>query len=472
MSQESLDADGETQPGRWSWLLDGVRSAVFLQPRWPHAEVAPWMLGSLVVVGLALGVLVQRLMIEGEVSFYWQAVAGGWFVSLISLWLCWLVARSPAKVGEPPRVSTLFAILAVLSMVVYLLATALSVLLVRFGPDPASHDSQWIYWAIFSGMLGWITLAGGWLLIRQAGKWSVRAAVVLCMLVNAAFSVWTPRAAFWYPDDRGEESAEPEPSFELTQELMEAQSATLVRALDAIGPQRPGKVDLYAITFAPYAAEDVFSREAGMVSEVMRERFDAGGRQIQLQNHNTTVGTMPWATPLNLQRAIERAAQRMDLSEDVLFLHLTSHGARDGLLSAGFSPVKVDEVTPQQLKTWLTQAGVRYSVISISACYSGSWIAPLSGPGTLVMTAADADHTSYGCGRKSSLTFFGRAVFDEQLRRSTRSFEAAHAAARKMIAEREKEAGKTDGYSNPQIAVGAEIRARLAQLEARLAALP
>mgnify|MGYP000623762907 CR=1 FL=1 len=24
------------------------------------------------------------------------------------------------------------------------------------------------------------------------------------------------------------------------------------------------------------------------------------------------------------------------------------------------------------------------------------------------MTAADADHTSYGCGRKSELTFFGR----------------------------------------------------------------
>jgi hypothetical protein len=84
------------------------------------------------------------------------------------------------------------------------------------------------------------------------------------------------------------------------------------------------------------------------------------------------------------------------------------------------------------------------------------------------MTAADAEHTSYGCGRLSELTFFGRAVYDEQLRRHTRSFEAAHAAARPLIEQREQQAGKTDGYSNPQIRAGSAIRARLALLQARL----
>ena len=89
----------------------------------------------------------------------------------------------------------------------------------------------------------------------------------------------------------------------------------------------------------------------------------------------------------------------------------------------------------------------------MSACYSGSWIEPLASPTTLVMTAADAEHTSYGCGARSELTFFGRALFDEQLR-VTRSFEQAHAAARAAIERREREAGKSDGYSNPQIRVG------------------
>jgi hypothetical protein len=86
------------------------------------------------------------------------------------------------------------------------------------------------------------------------------------------------------------------------------------------------------------------------------------------------------------------------------------------------------------------------------------------------MTAADALHTSYGCGRKSELTFFGRAMYDEQLRH-THSFEAAHAAVRPLIDQREREAGKTDGYSNPQISVGAAIRGPLLSLEQRLDAM-
>ena len=112
---------------------------------------------------------------------------------------------------------------------------------------------------------------------------------------------------------------------------------------------------------------------------------------------------------------------------------------------------------------------MRFRVISISACYAGSWIAPLADPGTLVMTAADAEHTSYGCGRGSELTFFGRAMFDEQLRR-THSFEDAHREARGVIERRERDAGKSDGHSNPQLSAGPGIRERLARLEVQLAA--
>ena len=83
----------------------------------------------------------------------------------------------------------------------------------------------------------------------------------------------------------------------------------------------------------------------------------------------------------------------------------------------------------------------------------------------------DAEHTSYGCGRKSELTFFGRAMFNEQLR-NTRSFEQAFAAAVPVIRKREEEAGKPDGFSNPQIQVGAGIRPVLEELAKRLEAAP
>ena len=83
------------------------------------------------------------------------------------------------------------------------------------------------------------------------------------------------------------------------------------------------------------------------------------------------------------------------------------------------------------------------------------------------MTAADATHTSYGCGTRSELTFFGRAVFHEQLRQ-THSFTDAFAKAVPVIAQREVEAGKEDGFSNPQIHVGAQIAPVLQALEQRL----
>ena len=98
------------------------------------------------------------------------------------------------------------------------------------------------------------------------------------------------------------------------------------------------------------------------------------------------------------------------------------------------------------------------------------WIEPLATDSTLIMTAADATHTSYGCGRLSELTFFGRAVFHEQLRH-THSFTEAFAKAVPLIQQREVEAGKADGFSNPQIRVGPQITPVLQALEQRLQAL-
>jgi hypothetical protein len=73
-------------------------------------------------------------------------------------------------------------------------------------------------------------------------------------------------------------------------------------------------------------------------------------------------------------------------------------------------------------------------------------------------------------GSKSELTFFGRALFDEQLRK-TLSFEQAFASAGPIIQQREIDAKKDDGFSNPQIAVGKDIRPVLATLARELMVL-
>jgi hypothetical protein len=321
----------------------------------------------------------------------------------------------------------------------------------------------WILW----GIPVTLTALAQLVLLARSGRgrrWPL-SIVAAMMVAVVALGIAARPADFWYSEKQEADSEGPPPRFlKLTPELMEAQPVLLSRQLAALAPQRPGQVDMYALTFAPYG-DDVFRRESQMVAQVMSQRFGTAGRTVQLVNHVDTSDALAWATTLNLQRAIRSIARTMDREEDVLFVYLTSHGARDGQLAASFWPFELTELTPATLRKWLDEAGIRHRVVAVSACYSGSWIPALAGDATLVLTAADADHTSYGCGYKSELTFFGRAMFDEQLRKHTRSFEQAHAAAREVIRQREIDAGKDDGYSNPQLSSGAAIRAKLASFQ-------
>ncbi|MDQ1922475.1 C13 family peptidase [Massilia pseudoviolaceinigra] len=456
------------------WLGEGARSMLLLAPRWERLVASPWQMAFQMLLQVGLGVLMHRLMIEGDAIFIWRALLAGWSTALLTVWLCYLIQPDPRLRRSPdsaPGAAHLYTLLIAQSTVFAMLAWALYFLLIRTNVIPAaSMEAQWALW--FVPML-WSVLAKLKVLIRAARPLAPERAIVtlaVVALTTALGHYLAPAPPTWRAAPQPE-APEEEP-FEVSQEMMEAQLPLLGEQIDALKPQRPGVIDMYTITFAPYEGEEVFRRESAMVSDVMARRFDAAGRGLQLINHHKTADTLPWATPLNLERAIEGIAGIMDRDEDVLFIHLTSHGASDGELAASFWPIDVAPVLPPALKGWLDQAGIRYRVLSISACYAGNWIAPLAADGTLVMTASDADHTSYGCGKKSPLTFFGRAMYDEQLRTTTRSFTEAHAAARKVILQRETQAGKDDGYSNPQIKVGSKIVPVLERLNQRLAGKP
>jgi hypothetical protein len=440
---------------------------------------------ALASVGVIVGM--ERLQIMGPAQFHWPALLADAAWLAVLAWLCWLLvpasgpASEPASGEEPgaavaagsaPGGAALWCLLMAQSLPVTL-ALGLSTWPMATG-EVDMHQAFGLVgaWGAFLLPLVWMWSVQALALWRGAVV-RLRVRLAGCLLLTALTALTTLSDAYarhWYPAQPPGTDG-PAQTLVLTQELLELQPALLRARLDALQPQRPGRIDVYAITFAPYAGADVFKRESAMVAGVMQQRFGAEGRALQLVNHPGTARDWPWATPLNLQRTIADVARRMDRDEDVLFIHLTSHGARSGELAAEFWPLSVEPVTPALLKAWLDEAGVRHRILSISACFSGSWVAPLAGPDTLVMTAADAEHTSYGCGRRSELTFFGRAMYDEQLRH-TRSFEQAHAAARAVIEQREKDAGKDDGYSNPQIAVGERLRPRLETLARELQTHP
>jgi hypothetical protein len=457
----------------WRWWQEGVRSAWLMRQRWPADAASPTLVLWLMLTSALWQVLMQRLTIEGPATFYWPALMSNWFQTALAAWVCWALAPRQADElqdvhDRAPSASGLFAAYAAQTLALGVMIGLLYVVLMRLGVFKSADTAGWTAGLVWWSSMLWVLVAQGLLFWRVGhGTAPMRGAFVALLSFAALASIWAQPLRLWYPDAREDATAAADKPLELTPAALEAQMSTLPKALAALAAQRPGVVDVYALTFAPYADEDVFLRESGLVAGVIEERFDARGRSLQLINHKTTVQTQPWATPANLERALRDIAARMDREEDILFIHLTSHGARSGQLSVAFWPFAIDTLTPQALKAALDGAGIRHRVISVSACYSGSWLAPLADENTLVMTAADAEHTSYGCGRGSELTYFGRAVFDEALR-STRSFESAHASARDVIDQREKSAGKKDGFSNPQIHVGSAIRERLQKLEQQL----
>ena len=137
---------------------------------------------------------------------------------------------------------------------------------------------------------------------------------------------------------------------------------------------------------------------------------------------------------------------------------MTSHGSDDpAYVSVNHDGLELTQLTPARLKAALDATPIKWKVIVVSACYSGSFIPALRDDNTLVITASSADRNSFGCDDRNSLTDFGRAYFVEALAQTT-SFTAAFELARKRIAAREAAEGLTP--SQPQIALGKNFAAR------------
>ncbi|RYE41851.1 MAG: hypothetical protein EOP24_35135 [Hyphomicrobiales bacterium] len=460
----------------WTWALEGLRAGFFLRPRFTGRVVeapGPWQVLALFVLAAALQTSAERFTVPGDAHFQPIAWLASWWVSLVALWCAWCAMPRAhffgrADEGAGARLAAWFALTSWAPMPAILLTIGLQAWAAQ-APGWAQAWQQPLWWVQLA-LMAWTLAAFLWASAPFfPSRWRT-AGFSLAMVALFGAGMWAYPGPVWTEDYSANAVPEPEP-LHLSQDVFEAQQALWQRQVQGLAAQRDGVVDVYGLVFAPYASENVFRRESTMVREVLEQRFGARGRVIQLLNHAQTATTHVWATPQNLQRAVAALGARMDREHDVLVVYLTSHGGQDHQLAASHWPLEVPSISPEVLRQALDDAGIRHRVIAVSACFSGGWIEPLATDTTLVMTAADATHTSYGCGRRSELTFFGRAMFDEQLR-STRSFTQAFANAVPLIRQREIDAGKDDGFSNPQISVGAGIAPVLDALAARLDSEP
>lgn len=260
------------------------------------------------------------------------------------------------------------------------------------------------------------------------------------------------------------------------------QPELLARALRGIGPRDPAGINMYVLAVAGYGSQEVFRREVDFVRNQFDTKFGTRGRSLALINSRTTVGSVPMATVSSIRRAVLALARSMDKQRDILFVYLSSHGSKDEGISLNLSGVDLPPLQPQELAAIFKDAGIRWKVIVVSACYSGGFLDKLRDPHTLVITAARHDRRSFGCADENEFTYFGRAFFKEALPKAA-SFEQAFSTAAGLITEWEnRDAAKNgdsaaadavkDGerHSLPQIAGSPAIRDHLKKWREQLSA--
>ncbi|MGH8703990.1 MAG: C13 family peptidase, partial [Burkholderiales bacterium] len=265
-----------------------------------------------------------------------------------------------------------------------------------------------------------------------------------------------PRSDVWAP---GEAPAAPALADE---RVFQLQGELLARALDSLAPGAAGETELYFIGFAPDGSQDVFLREMRYVKRLVEERYAAGRRSLVLANGDGALREFPVASATSLRKALAQVGARMNADEDVLLLYLSAHGDRNFELSARQPPLVLATLNPTALARMLQDSAIRWKVVIVSACHAGGFIEPLKDANTLVIAAARADRTSFGCAHGRDFTYFGRAFFRDALAQ-TRSFAQAFETARNIVAQQEKAEGLEP--SEPQMWVGEAIAERLKPLE-------
>lgn len=236
------------------------------------------------------------------------------------------------------------------------------------------------------------------------------------------------------------------------------QADRIDRELDDVRRAPSPGSQAFFLGFAGVGEEKVFSQEIGLASRVLGERFGIGSRHLSLINDERDLDRAPLASVSGLNYALHGMAARMDVDRDVLFLAISSHGSEDPAIAVSNSQFPFTDLTDEDLAEALHESGIKWRVIIISACYSGGFIKALRDPDTIVITAAAADRTSFGCSSDADLTYFGEAFFRDALP-GARSLREAFDKAKTAIAARELAEGETP--SNPQAYFGAAIEAKL-----------
>jgi hypothetical protein len=411
------------------------------------------------LIGLGLASLLFWVALDR-----WRAGPGAVFEPLegplVSVYLVLvLVTAYLASRASKPRLEFRSALLVVLGFLPVLIAAGFAI---DLRLDGKAAVAAWVLLALYG-------LAYGMNALRAlSGAWQGTAAVAVIMLLGVFSTGYRPadlRPSIWAPAPGEDEPADlsAADAESLLFDQREAIDEAVDRMAENVGP-RPA---IFFVGFAGVSGERVFAQEIKLAAQVVGNRFDAADRELLLINDRRDVDTYPLATLSGLQYALSAVAQKMDPDRDILFLALSSHGSPDPELAVSNAGLPLAQLSADDLQSALRDSGIKRRIIVISACYAGGFIPALQNPDTIVITAAAADKTSFGCSDDRDLTYFGEAFYRDALP-SAPSLEDAFARAKAAIAEREKKENEIP--SDPQASFGNDLHAVLEARPMRIGA--
>ena len=310
---------------------------------------------------------------------------------------------------------------------------------------------------VFMVLFVWQSLAVVWVFSRELKwPWWERALIVLATLFTLV--VWQMSVTS-QPIWKVEETP---PTF--AEDAFYAQSRLLNKALESVQYGEFAQSHWYFLGVAGASYQDVFRSEVERIKEQFDTRFGTLGRSMMLVNNPATRTEIPIASKHSIEMALRRMGQQMNRESDVLFLYMTSHGLPNQFEMEN-APLDLTQVDPKWLREALDASGIRWRVIVISSCFSGSFVPALQNDNTLIITASAADRQSFGCTNEADYTYFGRAFFDQAMREQN-SIETAFSQAQKTVSQWETAQGFEP--SEPQWSMGKNMELMLPQLEQRL----
>jgi hypothetical protein len=230
--------------------------------------------------------------------------------------------------------------------------------------------------------------------------------------------------------------------------------AVLARFHSQAGPQA------FFLGFAGFGEQKVFAEEIELAARQFGAKYGSLDRTLLLINDRRDLEKHPLATVAALQYALQRLGRMMD-ADDVLFLVLSSHGVRDAMIEVSNTGMPARGLAAEDLARMLRDAGIRWKVVVVSACFSGAFVAPLADARTVVLTAAAKTRASFGCADDRDLTYFGEALYRDALPASA-TLRSAFETARREIRRRER--AERVRPSQPQAHFGAALEPKLEAL--------